>query len=126
MFVLLIFGSARIPEPELAASELALAQASGDAAALRRATMRVHMSHYYDTAREFAALVTERSRRLDTPIVVVTGGPRVGDLYVGVLATVVALWFPPILGGLLIVALIAVLVRVQRSFRAYDARHPTA
>ncbi len=59
-------------------------------------------------------------------IVVVTGGPRVGDLYVGVLATVVALWFPPILGGLLIVALIAVLVRVQRSFRAYDARHPTA
>ena len=71
---LVIFGSARIPEPELAASELALAQASGDAAALRRATMRVHMSHYYDTAREFAALVTERSRRLDTPIVVVTGG----------------------------------------------------
>jgi MFS family permease len=57
--------------------------------------------------------------------VVVTGGPRIGDLYIGVFATAVALWFPPVLGGILIVALIAVLVRVQRSFRAYDARHPT-
>jgi hypothetical protein len=58
-------------------------------------------------------------------IVVVTGGPRVGDLYVGILATAVALWFPPVLGGLLVIALIAVLVRVQRTFRDYDARNPT-
>jgi hypothetical protein len=57
--------------------------------------------------------------------VVVAGGPRVGDLYIGVFATAVALWFPPVLGGILIVALIAVLVRAQRSFRAYDARQPT-
>jgi hypothetical protein len=57
--------------------------------------------------------------------VVVAGGPRVGDLYIGVFATAVALWFPPVLGGILIVTLIAVLVRVQRTFRAYDARHPT-
>jgi MFS family permease len=57
--------------------------------------------------------------------IVVTGGPRIGDLYVGVLATAVALWFPPALGGILIVALIAVLVRVQGSFRHYDARQPT-
>ena len=71
---LVIYGSARIPAPEVAASELALAQAAGDAAALRRATMRVHMSRYYDTAREFAALVTTRSRRMETPIYVVTGG----------------------------------------------------
>ena len=71
---LVIFGSARIPAPQAAADELALAQAGGDAGALRRATMRVQMSRYYDTAREFAALVTERSRRLDTPIFVVTGG----------------------------------------------------
>jgi hypothetical protein len=32
------------------------------------------MSHYYDEARSFGALVTERSRSLDTPIYVVTGG----------------------------------------------------
>ena len=57
--------------------------------------------------------------------VVVTGGPRIGDLYIGVLATAVALWFPPVLGGILIIALIAVLVRTQRSFRDYDARMPT-
>lgn len=57
--------------------------------------------------------------------VVVTGGPRIGDLYIGVFATAVALWFPPVLGGILIIALIAVLVRVQKSFRAYDARTPT-
>jgi MFS family permease len=57
--------------------------------------------------------------------VVVAGGPRVGDLYIGVFATAVALWFPPVLGGILIIALIAVLVRVQASFRLYDARQPT-
>ena len=57
--------------------------------------------------------------------VVVTGGPRIGDLYIGILATAVALWFPPVLGGILIVALIAILVRAQRSFRDYDARSPT-
>jgi MFS family permease len=57
--------------------------------------------------------------------VVVTGGPRVGDLYIGVFATAVALWFPPVLGGILIIGLIAVLVRVQTSFREYDARTPT-
>ena len=57
--------------------------------------------------------------------VVVAGGPRVGDLYIGVFATAVALWFPPALGGILIIGLIALLVRVQGSFRHYDARQPT-
>jgi MFS family permease len=57
--------------------------------------------------------------------IVVTGGPRVGDLYIGVLATAVALWFPPLLGGILIIGLIALLVRAQRSFRDYDARQPS-
>ncbi|WP_240036729.1 MFS transporter [Leifsonia flava] len=57
--------------------------------------------------------------------VVVTGGPRIGDLYAGILASLVALWFPPVLGGLLIMALIGVLLRLTPSFRAYDARTPT-
>lgn len=56
--------------------------------------------------------------------VVVTGGPRIGDLYVGTLAVAVALWFPPVLGGLLIVALLLVVYRVVPSFRAYDAQSP--
>jgi MFS family permease len=58
-------------------------------------------------------------------VVVVTGGPRLGDLYAGVLASLVALWFPPVLGGLLIVVLVATIVRVVRSLRAYDALNPT-
>jgi MFS family permease len=57
--------------------------------------------------------------------VVVAGGPRIGDLYIGVFATAVALWFPPVLGGILIIGLIALLVRMQGSFRHYDARQPT-
>lgn len=57
--------------------------------------------------------------------VVVYGGPRIGDLYMGTLATLVALWFPPVLGGLLIVAAVGVILRVQRGFRGYDAQHPS-
>jgi MFS family permease len=57
--------------------------------------------------------------------VVVTGGPRLGDIYVGVLALTGALWFPPLLGGLVIVVLVATIVRVQGSFRRYDALAPT-
>jgi MFS family permease len=57
--------------------------------------------------------------------VVVTGGPRIGDLYAGLLTTLVALWFPPVLGGIVIVMLVAVIVRGVRAFRSYDALHPT-
>lgn len=64
-------------------------------------------------------------------IVVVTGGPRIGDMYAGILATAAALWCPPLFGGIVIIALIAVLTRIRRSrsgptFRDYDARHPVA
>ncbi|AWB90684.1 MFS transporter [Salinibacterium hongtaonis] len=57
--------------------------------------------------------------------VVVTGGPRVGDMYVGALALVAALWVPPVLGGLLIIALIAMCLRLTPTFRTYDALAPT-
>jgi len=57
--------------------------------------------------------------------VVVGGGPRVGDLYAGILASLAALWFPPLLGGLVIAAWITLLFRLRPGFRAYDARHPT-
>ena len=71
---IVIFGSARITPPDVAARELTAAQAGGDAAALRRAEMKLHMSRYYEEAQRFAALVTTRSRDLETPIYVVTGG----------------------------------------------------
>lgn len=71
---IVIFGSARIPPREVAERGLEAAQASGDAQALRRATHQLAMSHYYEEARRFAALVTRASQRLDPPIYVVTGG----------------------------------------------------
>ena len=71
---IVIFGSARILPPDVAAQHLAQAQQQGDASALRVAQMQLQMSRYYDEARRFATLVTERSRALDTPIYVVTGG----------------------------------------------------
>ena len=71
---IVIFGSARVLAPEEAARQLATAQAQGEASSLKRAQMQVLMSRYYQEARRFAALVTERSRDLRTPIFVVTGG----------------------------------------------------
>jgi uncharacterized protein (TIGR00730 family) len=71
---IVIFGSARIPSHDAAARQLAQAEAGGDPAALRRARMQLQMSRYYEAAREFAELVTLRSRGHDTPIYVVTGG----------------------------------------------------
>jgi len=69
---IVIFGSARILPPEVAAQRLS--EAGTDARAVRAAQMQVQMSRYYDEARRFAAIVTERSCTLDTPIYVVTGG----------------------------------------------------
>ncbi|WP_082101403.1 MFS transporter [Demequina rhizosphaerae] len=66
-----------------------------------------------------------RGRLQGVFIVVVTGGPRLGDLYAGILATAVALWFPPLLGGVAIIVLIAILTRAQRAWREYDAQAPT-
>ncbi len=71
---IVIFGSARILAPDRAAALLEQARATTDAAATRRAETALAMSHYYDEARRFAAIVTLRSRALDTPIYVVTGG----------------------------------------------------
>ncbi len=68
---IVIFGSARI---RAAQAQLAAARAQGDAAAIARAETALAMSVYYEEARRFAALATQRSRQLDTPLFVVTGG----------------------------------------------------
>jgi hypothetical protein len=57
--------------------------------------------------------------------VVVTGGPRLGDLYVGAIAAIGALWLPPLLGGIAIIVIIGTLLRFQRTFRHYDSANPT-
>jgi uncharacterized protein (TIGR00730 family) len=71
---IVLFGSARIPSPEDAAAALNAARAGGQASAITRAESAVRMSRYYEEARRFSAIVTTRSRALDTPIYVVTGG----------------------------------------------------
>ena len=71
---IVIFGSARIKPPEEALRLLQAARASDDTIAVQRAEALLDMSRYYDEARRFAAIATERSRAHDTPIYVVTGG----------------------------------------------------
>ncbi|HEY9240235.1 MAG TPA: LOG family protein [Burkholderiaceae bacterium] len=71
---IVIFGSARIVSPEVAQRLVDDAGSAGDEAALAIAQRHLRMSPYYAEARRFAALVTERSKRLETPLYVVTGG----------------------------------------------------
>lgn len=71
---IVIFGSARIKSPVEAGASLALAQTAGDEVGIRIALQQQAMSHYYVQAQRFAALVTERTAKLATPVVVVTGG----------------------------------------------------
>ena len=71
---IVIYGSARILAPDIAAQRLHEAQAAGDAQALHRAEQQVLMSRYYEEARSFGELVTRKSRELETPIYIVTGG----------------------------------------------------
>ena len=69
-----IFGSARIVSPEVGQRLVDDAESSGDPAALAIARQHLSMSHYYAQARRFGELVTEKSRHLDVPLYVVTGG----------------------------------------------------
>jgi MFS family permease len=81
-------------------------------------------SIFRNTVLQTAAPDSMRGRLQGVFIVVVTGGPRVGDLYMGILATTGLLFLPPLVGGVLIIALVALLVR-RRGFLRYDAAHPT-
>lgn len=67
---------------------------------------------------------TMRGRIQGVFTVVVTGGPRLGDLYAGAAAALVALWFPPAFGGLVIIVAVILLLRLQPTFRRYDAMRP--
>lgn len=79
---------------------------------------------YRQTMLQTAVPDNMRGRLQGVFIVVVTGGPRIGDLYTGLLASFALLWLPPLAGGLAIVAIIAVLLRLSPRFRRYDALHP--
>jgi len=65
-----------------------------------------------------------RGRLQGVFIVVVAGGPRLGELWLGGTASRVGEGWAAVLGGALCVVVLWVLMRAQRSFWHYDARHP--
>ena len=71
---IVIFGSARILPPEVAAAQVDAMRRTGDAQAIAAAETALRMSAFYEEARRFAAIVTARSREMETPVYVVTGG----------------------------------------------------
>jgi MFS family permease len=56
--------------------------------------------------------------------VVVTGGPRLGQMLSGSLATLTVIWVPPVVGGIAVVVLVIVAVARVPSFRDYDGLDP--
>ena len=97
----------------LAALALAVAGGADNISAIFRSTIL-----------QTAAPDSVRGRLQGVFIVVVTGGPRVGDLYAGALAAGGLLFLPPLAGGVLIVALVTWLA-ARSGFRRYDAASPT-
>jgi len=79
---------------------------------------------FRSTMLQAAAPDNMRGRVQGVFIVVVTGGPRIGDAYVGLVAATALLWLPSLLGGVLIIGLVFLLVRHYRGFYNYDALNP--
>ena len=121
--VLLLTGTREHPSASLATTNLAAlivacvllagAGAADQISAVFRGTML-----------QSAAPDNMRGRVQGVFIVVVTGGPRLGDAYVGLVAATTLLWLPSLLGGVLIIALVFLLVRHYRGFHDYDALNP--
>ncbi len=71
---IVIFGSARILPADIAAQRLEEARKTDDPQAIKRATMALDLSRYYEEARHFAALATRAARQYPDQLVVCTGG----------------------------------------------------
>lgn len=89
-----------------------------------------------NTVMQIAVPDSMRGRMQALFMVVVSGGPRLGDLYIGAtvgllalaFAPIVGMWLPPLLGGTLIIVLVGVLLRSRsgRGFLKFDALNPVA
>jgi MFS family permease len=106
------------PPVDLAAVAIAVVLLAGAGAADNVSAI------FRSTILQAAAPDDVRGRLQGVYIVVVTGGPRVGDFFTGLVARTDQLWLPPVAGGVLVIALVALLVR-RRGFLRYDAAAPT-
>lgn len=101
--------------PALVGSSLCLAFAGGsdNVSAIFRTTM-------------LQAAVPDhlRGRMQGVFTVVVSGGPRLGQMFAGTFATLTVTWAPPVVGGILVMVLVVVAVARVRSFHDYDALDP--
>lgn len=107
-------GAVIVPALLLACAALAGAGASDNVSAIFRSTIM-----------QAAAPDEVRGRMQGLFYVVVAGGPRVGDMIAGGIATLIALWAPALIGGIAILAIMLLLFRVYRGFQRYDGAHPT-
>jgi uncharacterized protein (TIGR00730 family) len=73
---IVVFGSARFPDPQAAQAQLAQARLSGDAKALAQAERDIRNAGHYDQARLFGRIVAEHSSRLPPQerLFICTGG----------------------------------------------------
>lgn len=73
---IVVFGSARFPDPQAAQAQLAQARLSGDAKALAQAERDIRNAGHYDQARLFGRIVAEHSSRLPPKerLFICTGG----------------------------------------------------
>jgi ENTS family enterobactin (siderophore) exporter len=65
-----------------------------------------------------------RGRLQGVFVVVVAGGPRLGDLVAGIDASFLGEGWAAVAGGLACAVAVLVLARLQPGFARYDARHP--
>lgn len=62
-----------------------------------------------------------RGRLQGVFMAVVGGGPRIGDIYAGLMTGFIALWAGPVFGGIAIAVVMVILVRLTPSFRNFVA-----
>ncbi|WP_313405373.1 MFS transporter [Aeromicrobium sp.] len=79
---------------------------------------------YRSTILQTAAPDEMRGRMQGLFIVVVAGGPRLGDFLIGSLASVVGEEWAMVVGGGLCITGVLLAVTLNRRFLAYDGRHP--
>lgn len=108
------FADVNVPALAAASACLAFAGGSDNVSAIFRTTIL-----------QAAVPDALRGRMQGVFTVVVTGGPRLGQMFAGTLATLTTLWVPAVVGGILVVVLVIVAVARVRSFHDYDALAPT-